>query len=140
MDIKSKDIIEKNINGKKQEFLIINHGFDSILFSLSKSKFRASFNLSKKERDYIYDKGLPEIRKHAEDFVEKRLASAFPLNDGKQTPFAKHPVFKAQHGTACCCRGCLYKWHGIEKGRKLSSTEKEFIVNLLMEWIKRKLI
>jgi len=46
-----------------------------------------------------------------------------------------HPVFIAQHATATCCRGCISKWHGIEKGRALNDDEVEFIVALIMEWI-----
>lgn len=38
------------------------------------------------------EKGLPTIRKHAEDFVAKRLAPAVIPNDGKQTPMRGHPV------------------------------------------------
>ena len=43
-----------------------------------------------------------------------------------------HPVFIAQHATATCCRGCILKWHGIEKGRSLNDKEidyDEFFLN-----------
>ena len=53
---------------------------------LSKSTFRSRFHLSKKDKEYIAEKGLATIRKHAEDFVAKRLAPAVIPNDGKQTP------------------------------------------------------
>ena len=43
---------------------------------LSKSAFRSRFHLSKKDKEYIAEKGLATIRKHAEDFVAKRLAPA----------------------------------------------------------------
>ncbi|MBO6167284.1 MAG: DUF4186 family protein, partial [Kiritimatiellae bacterium] len=55
-------------------------------------------------------KGLETIRSHCEDFIRTRLAPANPSNDGKQTPMRGHPVFKAQHACACCCRDCLAKW------------------------------
>lgn len=45
---------------------------------------------------------------HARDFISKRIPAVI-LNDGKQTPMKNHPVFIAQHATASCCRGCLYK-------------------------------
>ena len=64
-----------------------------------------------------------------------RVASAFPKNDGKQTPMKGHPVFIAQHGTATCCRKCIQKWHGLEKGRALSEAEVDFIVAMIMGWI-----
>ena len=75
---------------------------------LSKSTFRSRFHLSKKDKEYIAEKGLATIRKHAEDFVAKRLAPAVIPNDGKQTPMRGHPVFIAQHATGCCCRGCFF--------------------------------
>ncbi len=46
-----------------------------------------------------------------------------------------HPVFIAQHPTATCCRGCIQKWYGIEKGRALNAEEIDFIVKLIMGWI-----
>ena len=52
---------------------------------LSGSAFRSRFHLSKKDKEYIAEKGLATIRKHAEDFVAKRLAPAVIPNDGKQT-------------------------------------------------------
>jgi len=33
--------------------------------------------------------------------------------------------------TATCCRGCISKWHGIEKGRALNEAEVDYIVALL---------
>ena len=50
-----------------------------------------------------------------------------------------HPVFIAEHACACCCRGCLEKWHHIPKGRELTNEEIDYIVLLLMEWIKKEL-
>jgi hypothetical protein len=61
--------------------------------------------------------------------VSKRLGSANPLNDGKQTPFKGHPVFIAQHATATCCRGCLAKWHGIRKGEALDPTASTHVID-----------
>ena len=80
---------------------------------LSRSAFRSRFHLADKDRKYVIDKGMDTIRSHAEDFISGRLAPAYPVNDGKQTPMRGHPVFIAQHATACCCRSCLRKWHRI---------------------------
>ncbi len=106
---------------------------------LSSSKFRSRFHLSNKEKAYISEKSIEEIRKHAEDFVAKRLSPENPDNDGKQTPMRGHPVFVAQHATACCCRGCLEKWHHIPAGKVLNREEQEYVVDVLMEWIKREI-
>ena len=50
-----------------------------------------------------------------------------------------HPVFIAQHATATCCRGCLQKWHRMQKDRGLSDNEVKFIVNLTMKWIEKQM-
>ena len=49
-----------------------------------------------------------------------------------------HPVFIAQHATACCCRKCLEKWHRIPAGRELSAAEQRYVVAVLMAWIGRQ--
>ncbi|PKM01986.1 MAG: DUF4186 domain-containing protein, partial [Gammaproteobacteria bacterium HGW-Gammaproteobacteria-5] len=67
--------------------------------------------------------------------IHKRLAPASIPNDGKQTPFRGHPVFVAQHATACCCRGCLAKWHRIELGRELKPEEMTYILAVLQRWL-----
>lgn len=106
---------------------------------LSGSAFRSGFRLSEKNVLYIKEKGIDTIREHAKDFITKRLAPDHPYNDGKQTPMRGHPVFTAQHACACCCRDCLHKWHGIQKGRRLSENEINEIVDIIMEWIQREL-
>ena len=111
---------------------------DDILQRLSKSKFRSSFHLRKYMIDYIDEKGLVTIKFHAYDFINKRLKPKKILNDGKQTPMKGHPVFIAQHATATCCRGCLEKWHNIEKGKELSGEEVDYIVNIIMKWIEKE--
>ena len=102
---------------------------------LAKSDFRSRFHLTKKDKEYIAQKDLPTIRRHAEDFIAKRLAPAVIPNDGKQTPMRGHPVFLAQHATGCCCRGCFYKWHHIPTGRELTKEEQQYAVAVLMAWI-----
>ena len=84
---------------------------DELFTQLAKSKFRSGIKLREAELRYLKDKGLGVIEKHAYDFVAKRLAPAYPENDGKQTLMRNHPVFVAQHATATCCRKCLKKWH-----------------------------
>lgn len=106
---------------------------------LSRSKFRSRFHLTEKDKAYAREKGPDTIRSHANDFIEKRLAPAEIPNDGKQTPMRGHPVFIAQHATACCCRGCLAKWHGIPAGKALTEAQKQYVVDVLMTWIQREL-
>ena len=104
---------------------------------LEKSKFRSSFRLTAAEKAYVAEKGPDVIRSHAADFVRRKLAPALPPNDGRQTPMRGHPVFKAMHATACCCRDCLNKWYSVPLHRELTESEQRRIVNLLMAWIER---
>ena len=106
---------------------------------LARSPFRSRFHLSDKDREYVRRVGVDAIRTHAEDFVAARLAPATIPNDGKQTPMRGHPVFLAQHATACCCRDCLYKWYHVPKGVPLTEKQQEKIVDLLMVWIERQM-
>lgn len=122
--------MEKEIELKKIE---------NVMGRLSKSKFRSSFKLGKKYKEYVKEKGIETIKKHAQDFISKRLAPESILNDGKQTPMKGHPVFIAQHATGCCCRGCLYKWHKMPKNVELTKEQKDYIVEVIMTWIKRQM-
>ena len=111
-----------------------------VFFSrLAQSGFRSRFHLTEKDKQYIRDKGFDTIKSHAADFVAKRLSAENPDNDGKQTPMKGHPVFLAQHATACCCRGCLEKWHNIPSGKVLNAKEQAYIVDVLMDWIGREM-
>ena len=112
---------------------------EQALDKLERSKFRSSFHLTKKEKQYLEDKGMETVRRHAADFVKMKLAPAEPLNDGKQTPMHGHPAFKAMHATACCCRSCLNKWYRVPMHRELTESEQERIVNLLMAWIEEEM-
>ena len=112
---------------------------DIMLEKLSKSKFRSSFHLNAKMKLYVKEKRLDTVKTHAYDFINARLKPSYIPNDGKQTPMRQvHPVFIAQHACACCCRDCLEKWHKIPKGRELTVEEVNYIVNLLIEWVKRE--
>lgn len=82
---------------------------------------------------------MDKIKEHTFDFIRNRLAPAYIINDGRQTPMKGHPTFIAQHATATCCRGCLEKWYGIPKGRCLTDDEINYFVSLIMEWIKEEL-
>lgn len=112
--------------------------YDEIFDRLSKSDFRKKFKLSQKDRLYLEQKGFDTIRSHAVDFIAKRVAPADIPNDGKQTPMRGHPVFTAQHATATCCRGCINKWHKFPKDVQLTKEQQKYLVDLIMEWIKRQ--
>ena len=132
---------DENVESQEEADEKVDATYDltSLFQRLSQSAFRSRFHLTAKERAYIEEKGMATIRRHAEDFVSKRLAPAAIPNDGKQTPMRGHPVFIAQHATGCCCRGCLSKWHHIQPGHQLSPEEQRYVVAVLMTWIRRQL-
>lgn len=103
--------------------------------ALDKSRFRKSFKLDDKDREYVSTRGMDVLRSHATDFIQKRLAPSVIPNDGKQTPQTGHPVFKAQHATATCCRVCLQKFYKIPKNRNLTAAEVGGIVGIIVAWI-----
>lgn len=118
----------------------MTNNIENLLEALSKSKFRGSFHLNNKMKEYVKEKGLDKIESDAKDLIIKRIGDAYPKNDGKQTPMRQvHPVFIAQHATGCCCRGCLERIHKIPKGKALSNEEVNYVVNVLMTWIKREI-
>lgn len=112
---------------------------DMLFARLATSEFRRRFRLKAEDIAYIERKGMETVRRHAMDFVRTRLAPAVIPHDGRQTPMRGHPVFIAQHATACCCRGCLSKWHGIPSGQELTAEEWQYIVTILIAWIERQL-
>ena len=116
-----------------------NEWYTQLFERLDNSKFRSSFHLKQKDIDYINKKGLDTIQDHARDFIAKRVAPAVIANDGKQTPTKGHPVFIAQHATATCCRECIRKWHKLPPGRELSQVQQEYLVDVIMTWIKREM-
>ena len=112
--------------------------FDKLFEKLSRSKFRSSFKLKPADIEYINERGMATIEQHARDFISKRLALAEPKNDGRQTPTKGHPVFIAQHATGTCCRKCLQKWHNISQSKPLSGSDVNYIVLVLIAWIKNQ--
>ena len=108
------------------------------LEKLKASRFRRSWHLDDFDRKRISAIGLQELKKHAEAIVEQRLKTK-PENDGEQTPYKGHPVFKAMHATATCCRGCLFSWHRIPPYKTLDEKEVKFVVYLIMRWINKEI-
>ena len=122
------------------KFIKSDKEIEELLKSLNNTKFRGSFHLNNKMFAYVQDKGFDKIKSDAYDLITKRLAPDVIANDGKQTPMKQvHPVFIAQHATGTCCRGCLERIHHIEKGRELTKDEIDYIVKVIMMWIKKEM-
>jgi hypothetical protein len=112
---------------------------DSTLAALAEQPFRARFHLRGRDAATVQLRGMETVRRHAGELLAKRVAPAAPAKDGKQTPYRGHPVFVAQHATATCCRGCLERWHGIPKGREMTSDEQAYAVDVICRWIEADL-
>ena len=113
-------------------------GLDEVFARLPHSSFRSRFRLGPAEQAYLAAKGLETVLAHGRDFIDRRLAPAHPVNDGKQTPMHGHPVFIAQHATATCCRSCLAKWHGIAAGRELDQAERAHVLAAIERWLSKQ--
>ncbi len=111
---------------------------DARLDEIARHPFRAKFHLRARERAFVELRGMDTVRAHAHDLIGKRLAPAQPHKDGKQTPWGGHPVFRAQHATATCCRSCLLKGHEIPRGRELTGAEQDHVVDVICRWIERE--
>lgn len=95
---------------------------EQALLKLEKSKFRSSFKLKEKDREYVKNKGMDTVRSHARDFVRDRLAPSFIANDGQ----AKHP-----------CADTLCLLHNTQRRAAAavaltSGTEYRKMLNLLL--------
>ena len=110
------------------------------LQALTQSKFRMSWNLKVSQVQYIRDKGIATVARHAEELIGSRLAPAFIPNDGSQTPMKGHPVFIAQHATGTCCRSCLMKWHRIRPGADFTPAQRHYVTSLIMTWMRKQLV
>ena len=112
---------------------------EEALDKLKSSKFRGRVKLTAADLAYIERVGIDTIERHAADFVRGKLSEAEPKNDGRQTPMRGHPVFKAMHATAMCCRGCMEKWWRVKKGVQLTALQQQKGVNLIIAWIKMQM-
>lgn len=108
---------------------------DARLARIARIPFRAKFHLRPPELAYAASRGPETIARHTKELIDARLAPAHPQKDGRQTPWGGHPVFRAQHATATCCRKCLQINHEIIRGHELSEREREYVVHVICRWI-----
>lgn len=85
----------------------------------------------------IKEMGISELKVQARDIVEQKLEEQ-PKNDGKQTPTAGNPIYKAMHACNCASRKEMSRGHRIPAGRTLTERQIDSIVNLLTRWMVRE--
>lgn len=103
-----------------------------------KSRFRRSFALDESDIKLIKQFGMQGMHEHSINIIRKNLKNR-PYNDGKQTPYYGHPVFKAMHATACCCRKCVERWHRIPRNKVLDDKEVDFLAGVICKWLKNNM-
>jgi hypothetical protein len=126
-----KRLHQRKIGDAKYTFSALRH-------ELIRSHF---FNEAIDERAVAHArrKGLVLLREAVRNRIEKYLAPANLVRDGRQTPFSGNSIFYAQHATACCCRTCLEYWHAIPKDRKLTKAEIEYCEALIDLFLQQRL-
>ena len=125
--------MRSEVYGKERDVAV---SYDEMKARFAASAFRSRFRLTRAERAYLAERGWAVLRAQAEKVVRERLAAAHPADDGRQTPMRGHPVFKAQHATATCCRRCLAKWHGIPADRPLTEAEIGYVSAMILGWLR----
>ena len=84
-------------------------------------------------------KGIRTLEEAARARLTKSVGAAYPAFDGRQTPRSGNTIYYAQHALACCCRKCLWYWHGIPLGTTLSSDVLNYLTQLVMKYIQLRL-
>jgi hypothetical protein len=79
--------------------------------------------------------GFDGLKVRARPLLEKKIGKAHIFRDGTQTKKEGSALYYAQHATATCCRKCLEYWHGIERGRELTSEELDYCERLVTAYI-----
>ena len=85
----------------------------------------------------IKNQGIADVKKQAEDIITNKLKYQ-PENDGKQTPTAGNPIYKAMHACNVHSRKSLSRTYRMPAGRELTSKQIETITNLVTRWIARE--
>lgn len=109
------------------------------LAKFRKSRFRQKFHLDVEDVKFISKLGAAELKRQTLNILNAKVKYKL-WNDGKQTPYDSHPVFKAMHATACCCRSCIEKWWHIPEKKALDSNEISYLASIIELWIRKELI
>lgn len=96
-----------------------------------------SARLDEQDIELVRQVGIEGVKQQARQIVEQKLREQ-PENDGKQTPVAGNPIYKAMHSCRCASRRELSKAHRIPAGREMTDKEVDAVVNLLTRWIVRE--
>ena len=59
--------------------------------------------------------------------------------DGRQTPFSDNLLLWAQHATGTCCRKCLELWYNIGAESTISTSDYEYLEQVIMHYLTQKI-
>jgi hypothetical protein len=96
-------------------------------------------DFDERELNHAARKGRFGLREAARRRVASSVGSAKHPREGRQTPFTGNVLYHAQHAVAACCRKCIEYWHAIPAGRPLEAVELDYLVNLLMLYVDKRL-
>ncbi|MXZ20559.1 MAG: DUF4186 family protein [Caldilineaceae bacterium SB0665_bin_25] len=85
--------------------------------------------------------GLVGLRQGVQNRLRSCLRKPSSENswDGRQTPLKGRVIYYAQHATATCCRKCAEIWHGFDREKQLTDDEFEYMSELVMKYIDKRL-
>lgn len=114
-----------------------------LIESLKKERVRHRFwtePLKRADAGAALERGTAGTRRFAAKRVDGLSGpSSTILGDGAQTPSSGDVVFCAQHATATCCRKCIEEWHAIDRESTLTDGDKEYLVGLIMAFVRQRL-
>ncbi len=93
--------------------------------------------LDENDVELIREAGLDTIKEQARQIVEEKLREKHE-KDGRHTPAAGNPVYKAMHACNASSRRELHLAHRIPEDKELTDSQVESVVNLLIRWIARE--
>lgn len=90
------------------------------------------------DKENAIKSGMQKIELEAIDRLTNVIGIENPFRGGI-TPYDGNIIFYGQHATACCCRGCMEYWHGIERGRVLNKEEIDYLSKLIVAYVKERI-
>ena len=104
-----------------------------------KNYWEKSFDQTALKR--VEKKSFVELKDEAEKILRRSitLPTHEQYRDGIQTKLSGNVIFYAQHATATCCRKCLEAWHAIDSGTKISETDLEYALNLVLLYLEKRI-
>ena len=118
----------------------VEHTFESLGRELIRHHYWHK-TFDRRALNHAKGKGVVGLRDAAEHRLRHYVGkpSSQLYRDGTQTPWEGNVIYYAQHATATCCRKCIEIWHGVDRERSLTEREIEYMTELVMRYIQKRL-